>query len=421
MLTNNKSLAILGLALLSSTATAQDLVISEVVDGTLPGGLPKWVELTNNSAGTIDISDYTIGNFNNGATTLGGGISQALIGMIPAGESYIVSYESGDAPGLGVFFDTYGCDPDNLDLNAFINGDDCVALFLADGLGPLGEANGDGSDATLHDVYGDIGVDGTGMPWETTDSYGNRIGTAASATFVLADWTFAGADALEDVDDIAELANLLAQTTPSSQAGCGGAPPVVYASSCNGDGGDQMGCTDCPCGNNAPAGTAGGCQHSASAGGGGSLLIAAGDASVSLPSGSVTDLKLSMTNMPPTSTAVMFSGSAIAPQNVANPCFGFGVAVALGTSGEKDGLRCAVGGLLRHGNRQSNASGDILDDSGPNRTWGGVAGPAVGIAAQGAFMSGQTRYFQATHRDLPGAVCMTALNTSQAIEVTFTP
>lgn len=203
-----------------------------------------------------------------------------------------------------------------------------------------------------------------------------------------------------------------------------GAPGCVdFPSWCNGDGGDGMGCTDCPCGNNMAPGNVGGCLHSASAmnGGLGSRLLAEGDPSVSLPSGSTTDLKLSMENMPPTSTCVMFSGSGIAPQNMANPCFGRGVAVDLMASGAKDGLRCAVGGLIRHGNRQSDASGDIKDDSGPSRTWGGVAGPSVGLAAQAGFAAGQTRYFQGTHRDLPGAQCMTALNTSQAVEVTFTP
>lgn len=203
-----------------------------------------------------------------------------------------------------------------------------------------------------------------------------------------------------------------------------GAPGCVdFPSWCNGDGGDQVGCTDCPCGNNAVAGSVGGCAHSASAGNGGlgSLLLAEGSASISLPSGSTTDLRLSMENMPPVSTTVMFSGAAIAPQNMANPCFGKGVAVMLGASGEKDGLRCAVGGLVRHGNRQSDASGEIKDDTGPSRTWGGVAGPAAGLGVQAGFMAGQTRYFQATHRDLDTEQCMTGLNTSQAIEVTFTP
>ena len=37
------------------------------------------------------------------------------------------------------------------------------------------------------------------------------------------------------------------------------------------------------------------------------------------------------------------------------------------------------------------------------------------------FVSGQTRYFQVTHREDAMQVCMRGLNTSQALEVTFTP
>ena len=55
-----------------------------------------------------------------------------------------------------------------------------------------------------------------------------------------------------------------------------------FPDQCNGDGGDQMGCTDCPCTNNAPQGTIGGCLNSA---GTASRLIGTGDPSLSLPSG----------------------------------------------------------------------------------------------------------------------------------------
>ena len=91
------------LSALSPTAFAQDLVISEVIDGALFGGLPKAVELTNHTAGTIDLSGYSIGNFNNGGTMLGGGQSTVLSGMLGPGESYVISYESGDGPGVGTF------------------------------------------------------------------------------------------------------------------------------------------------------------------------------------------------------------------------------------------------------------------------------------------------------------------------------
>lgn len=197
--------------------------------------------------------------------------------------------------------------------------------------------------------------------------------------------------------------------------------PEMYSNHCNGDGGDQMGCTDCPCGNNAAAGLTGGCSHSFSSNGAGTRLLAAGSASVSLPAGSTTDLEFQAMRMPWPSTAVLFSGAGLAPQSMANPCFGMGVAESLAGPNAKDGLRCATAGLLRHGNRQSTPGGGIGGAAGPSRSWGGAASPNAGIAGQAGFAAGQTRYFQITHRDSATAQCMTGLNTSQAVEVTFTP
>jgi hypothetical protein len=200
--------ALIALAGLSAAAQA-DLIISEVVDADLPGGLPKFVELTNTGAAAIDLSAYSIGNFSNGGTTLGGGASTALSGMLAAGDSYVISYEASDSPGVGVFFTTYGFDPDNFDQGAFTNGDDVLALFL-------GVGTGDGTDATLVDLYGVIGVDGTGQVWEYTDSYAYRNFNvvSASSTFDPAQWTIAGAGALDGVD----AAGTAAATSPGTHS-----------------------------------------------------------------------------------------------------------------------------------------------------------------------------------------------------------
>jgi len=208
--------------LIGSLASAQDqLIISEVVDATLPGGLPKWVELTNCGDMPVDLSGYSIGNFNNGGTILGGGVSTLLSGMLAPGDSYVISYEAGDSPGVGIFFDVYGFDPDNFDLGAFVNGDDVIALFQ-------GLATDDGSDATLHDVYGVIGVDGTGEVWEYTDGYSYRLpGSMPTATFDPMQWFFGGVDSLEDPggDDVVEEQLILDNTTPGAHD-CGGSMGV---------------------------------------------------------------------------------------------------------------------------------------------------------------------------------------------------
>ena len=188
------------------------VIISEIVDATLPGGLPKFVELTNLGSGSVDLSTIWIGNFSNGSTTLGGGSATQLSGMLASGDSYVVSYESGDSPGVGLFFDTYGFDPDFFDLGAFINGDDVVAIFD-------GAATGDGTDANILDVYGEVGTDGTGEPWEYTDGHSFRnpnVTDGNGGTFDSSEWTIGGANSLETGDDTTELALILSETSPGT-------------------------------------------------------------------------------------------------------------------------------------------------------------------------------------------------------------
>ncbi len=181
---------------------------------------------------------------------------------------------------------------------------------------------------------------------------------------------------------------------------------------CNGDGGDQLGCTNCPCGNNSPAGTLGGCLNSA---GSSAKLIAYGDASISLPAGSASDLGFSLTGAPPSVFAVLTSGDAVAPLGAANPCFGMQSGVqALAF----DGLRCAALNTRRHGGRATTSDGTVSVLSG---AWGGAGNPQVGIAALVGFNSGQTRFFQAIHRDDALLSCMRGLNTSQSVRVIFEP
>jgi len=189
----------------------------------------------------------------------------------------------------------------------------------------------------------------------------------------------------------------------------------VYPNHCNGDRGNQLGCTNCPCFNNAVQGTIGGCLNSTGAS---TAILVTGDASASLPPGIATDLRISLSGAPPNAFCVMLSGSALAPTNNGNPCFGMGSGVQ---SPEHDGLRCAVMNLKRHGGRSASAFGAVLDSSGPSRVWGGEAQPTAGLVVQGGFASGQTRYFQATYRVTLVPGCGTGLNTSQAVEVLVAP
>ena len=176
-----------------------------------------------------------------------------------------------------------------------------------------------------------------------------------------------------------------------------------FDESCNGDGGDQMGCTDCPCGNNAPLGTIGGCTNSS---GNSTRLLPSGS-----PSISVMDLRFEASGLPPSNTGVLTSGNSLAPANMSNPCFGLNSGV---TSVTLDGLRCAVQGVLRHGVRPADANGDI------GVTTNGWGTPN-GFFNFGAFVAGDTKHFQIIHRELAASVCQTGQSTSQAVSATFAP
>ncbi len=85
-----------------------------------------------------------------------------------------------------------------------------------------------------------------------------------------------------------------------------------------------------------------------------------------------------------------------------------------------DGLRCHVQATQRHGGRVTAPDGTIGNT---NAGWGPPNGPLLGnggLAAQGGFSAGSTRYFQAIYRDFPDQSCMRGLNTTQAVKVLFT-
>lgn len=186
-----------------------------------------------------------------------------------------------------------------------------------------------------------------------------------------------------------------------------------YDDWCNGDGGDQTGCTDCPCNNNSPVGTIGGCLNSAATS---TSLFASGSASVALPIGDTTDLRFVVSGAPPNAFGVLLSDSAVGPLHVTSPCFGLMTGLQ---AADRDGLRCVVGGMgRRHGGRSADANGEI---GVTNNGWGGEFNPPAGIAGQAAFVAGQTRFFQFNHRDNAALVCMRGLNSSQAVEVGFVP
>lgn len=149
---------------------AQDLVLTAVGDGDLPGGLPKFVELyvINNVA---DLSIYGIGSDNN--KTNGGSDGEEFTFPAVAGTAGQYIYIANDSAGFHTYF---GFSADYESNAAGANGDDAYELFM---------------NGTTVDIYGVIDLDGTGETWDFLDGWAYRNdGTGPDGnTYVDANWT----------------------------------------------------------------------------------------------------------------------------------------------------------------------------------------------------------------------------------------
>ena len=168
--------ALLPMGMAPVAATSGDLVITGVVDGPLTGGTPKAIELyvVNDIP---DLSAYGIGAANNGGGTDGQEFTFPTVAAAAGEFIYIASEDVG----FPAFF---GFAPDYTSGAANINGDDAIELF---------------ESGAVVDVFGDINADGTGEPWEHMDGWAYRVnGTGRDgSTFVLANWSFSGPNALD--------------------------------------------------------------------------------------------------------------------------------------------------------------------------------------------------------------------------------
>lgn len=174
-------------AVSASLGSSESIIITGVVDGPLPGGLPKLIELyvINDIA---DLSIYGLGSATNGGGT--DGVEFAF----PAGTASAGSYirVSGDSVNTFTYFGVY---PQYTETNASsINGDDAIELF---------------KNSVVIDVFGQIDVDGTGTPWEYLDgwAYRNSNSLPNGGVWDISEWSFSGIDALDNTSTNAGAAN----------------------------------------------------------------------------------------------------------------------------------------------------------------------------------------------------------------------
>lgn len=152
-----------------------ELIITGVIDGPRPGGLPKAIEIFVGQD-IADLSAFGVGSANNGGGS--DGEEFTLSGSASAGDYIYVASEATE------FENWFGFAPTFTSGALEVNGDDAMELF---------------KDGTVIDTFGDINTDGTGEAWEYLDgwAYRNNGATPQGMTFTVTDWTYSGPNALD--------------------------------------------------------------------------------------------------------------------------------------------------------------------------------------------------------------------------------
>lgn len=160
--------------LIAASPAGADLILTGVYDGPLTGGVPKGVEVFA-CADIPDLSIYGLGSANNGGGTDGEEFTFPAV-AVPAGTFIYVASEAIE------FANFFGFAPDYTSGAMLINGDDAIELF---------------QNGSVHDIYGDINVDGSGTGWDYLDGWAKRNDLTGpdGSTFVLANWTTSGINA----------------------------------------------------------------------------------------------------------------------------------------------------------------------------------------------------------------------------------
>jgi hypothetical protein len=164
------------ISLAAASHVNAQLIITGAFDGPLTGGIPKGVEIFVYED-VADLSIFGLGSANNGGGTDGEEFTFPTDAVTAGDFIYVAS----DSVSFNAFF---GFDPNYTSGAMLINGDDAVELF---------------KNGLVYDIFGDINVDGSGQPWDYLDGWAYRVNDTGpdDSTFVLANWTFSGINALD--------------------------------------------------------------------------------------------------------------------------------------------------------------------------------------------------------------------------------
>lgn len=156
------------------------LVITGVLDGPLTGGTPKAVELFVRQ-NISDLSIFGITTVTNGQGAAGGSGSVEFTFPAQSATAGSFIYLTGSTQ---EFLDFFGFSADLVNGAISGNGDDAYELY---------------ENGQIIDVFGDSNVDGSGQPWDYLDGWAYRVNNTGpdGNTFILANWTFSGINALD--------------------------------------------------------------------------------------------------------------------------------------------------------------------------------------------------------------------------------
>lgn len=168
-------------------ASAQNPILTAILDGPCSGGVPKILEIY--AEGTVDFTQYTLQNQTNANTdwAVGASGSQTLesFGTRTNEFVYVIMTNNSLATVTAEYPNIVaGNSLESGTMN--LNGDDRVRIINT-------------ASSAVIDQFGVTGVDGTDTSWEWLDSWARRVnGTGPDGAFVEANWTFGGKDALDN-------------------------------------------------------------------------------------------------------------------------------------------------------------------------------------------------------------------------------
>ena len=150
-----------------ATVTNAALYFSEICDHA-DNPNARYVEIHNpNSTGSVDLSTWTIDRFANGQTTSD---VVGLTGTLDAGERFVIVMNQTE---FETEFGTGIADQASGSISG--NGDDVYTLS---------------DNGVVVDIFGEVGVDGSGQPWEYENAVANRnAGSVANTIWTSSEWT----------------------------------------------------------------------------------------------------------------------------------------------------------------------------------------------------------------------------------------